>query len=140
MLKNFEYPAQRDILPNMLKDFSDYVSNYVKDDKMMNRLKICAEEILVNIVDYSTSKKIYMNLDYLDDKQALKFDFIDEGIPYNPLEEKPEVDIEAEIDERNVGGLGIFLYTTIMDKLEYKFEDGKNHLTTIKYLDKRKGD
>ena len=81
-----------------------------------------------------------MNLDYLDDKQALKFDFIDEGIPYNPLEEKPEVDIEAEIDERNVGGLGIFLYTTIMDKLEYKFEDGKNHLTTIKYLDKRKGD
>ena len=42
------------------------------------------------------------------------------------------MDIDADIDERSIGGLGIFLYTTMMDKMEYRYENGKNHLTAIK--------
>ncbi len=64
----------------------------------------------------------------------MRFEFVDDGTPYNPLEEKPDVDIDADIDERRIGGLGIFLYTTIMDKMEYRYEGGKNHLIAIKNL------
>ena len=64
----------------------------------------------------------------------MHFEFVDEGELYNPLEEVPEVDIDAEMDVRQIGGLGIFLYKTIMDKLEYHCDDGKNHLLAYKKL------
>ena len=134
------YPTKRELLPEMLAKITDEITKYVNDDKLINRLKICSEEILVNIVDYSQSDKLYISCEFLDSDNSLRFEFTDEGTPFNPLEEKPEVDIDADIDERGIGGLGIFLYTAIMDKVEYRYEDGKNHLITIKYLTDGKGE
>ena len=134
------YPTKRELLPEMLAKITDEITKYVNDDKLINRLKICSEEILVNIVDYSQSDKLYISCEFLDSDNSLRFEFTDEGTPFNPLEEKPEVDIDAGIDERGIGGLGIFLYTAIMDKVEYRYEDGKNHLITIKYLTDGKGE
>ncbi|MBR1729133.1 MAG: ATP-binding protein [Selenomonadaceae bacterium] len=145
MLKNLAFPAKRELLPQMLTKINDEIKSHVTDDKLINRLKVCAEEILVNIVDYAytdkdADNKLFISCEYLKDKNALRFEFVDEGTPYNPLEQAPEVDINAEIDERGIGGLGIFLYTTIMDKTEYRYENGQNHLITLKYLTDRKGD
>ena len=134
------YLTKRELLPEMLAKITDEITKYVNDDKLINRLKICSEEILVNIVDYSQSDKLYISCEFLDSDNSLRFEFTDEGTPFNPLEEKPEVDIDAGIDERGIGGLGIFLYTAIMDKVEYRYEDGKNHLITIKYLTDGKGE
>ncbi len=143
MLKDLAFPAKRELLPQMLTKINDEITAYVKDDKLINRLKVCAEEILVNIVDYAypnkeADNKLFISCEYLKDKNALRFEFVDEGTPYNPLEQVPEVDINSDIDERGIGGLGIFLYTTIMDKLEYCYKDSKNHLIAIKFLDDRK--
>ncbi len=132
MLKNLEFPAKREVLPKMLATITAEITKYTGDDKWINRLKICSEEILVNIIDYSGSSNVFISCEFVND--ALRFEFVDEGKPYNPLAEKPDVDIDAGIEERGIGGLGIFLYTTIMDKMEYKFEDGKNHLIAIKNL------
>lgn len=101
---------------------------------MIKLLKVCAEEILVNIIDYSGSEKIHVSCDFPADENTLLFEFVDDGKLYNPLEEVPEVDIDADLDERRIGGLGIYLYTKIMDKLEYHCEDGKNHLLAYKKL------
>lgn len=128
------YPAKRELLPEMLQKVSEEIFKHVSDKILINRLKICSEEILANIIDYSNSDKLYISCEFLDSDNSLRFEFTDEGMPFNPLEEKLEVDIDAEIDERSIGGLGIFLYTTIMDKMEYRYEDGKNHLIAIKKL------
>lgn len=134
MLQNKEFPAEREILPQILTEITNEVKKYFTDVKWINRLKVCAEEILVNIIDYSGSEKVWVSCDFLADEDTLRFEFVDEGELYNPLEKVPEVDIDAEFDERRIGGLGIFLYTTIMDKLEYHCEDGKNHLLAYKKL------
>lgn len=134
MLKDLAFPAVRENLPQILSTITAEIKKYFHDDKWINRLKVCAEEILVNIIDYSGSKNVYVTCEFLDAENALRFEFADEGTPYNPLEEKPDVDIDADIDERRIGGLGIFLYTTIMDKMEYRYEGGKNHLIAIKNL------
>ena len=134
------YPTKRELLPEMLVKITDEITKYVNDDKLVNRLKVCSEEIIVNIVDYSQSDKLYISCEFLDSDNSLRFEFTDEGTPFNPFEEKPEVEIDAGIDERGIGGLGIFLYTAIMDKVEYRYEDGKNHLITIKYLTDGKGE
>lgn len=134
MLQNKEFPAKREVLPQMLAEITVEIKKYFTDEKWINRLKVCSEEILVNIIDYSGSEKVYVSCEFSASENALRFEFVDEGELYNPLEEVPEVDINAKPDERRIGGLGIFLYTTIMDKLEYHCEDGKNHLLTYKQL------
>ncbi len=134
MLQSKEFPASREILPQALTEITAEIKKYFTDDKWINRLKVAAEEILVNIVDYSGSEKFFISCDFLEDEQTLRFEFVDEGELYNPLKEVPEVDIDAELDERQIGGLGIFLYETIMDKLEYHCDDGKNHLLAYKKL------
>lgn len=134
MIKDLAFTAKRENLPQMLSTLTEEIKKYFKEDKWINRLKVCAEEILVNIIDYSGSKMLYISCEFLKEKNALQFEFADEGTPYNPLENTLEVDIDAEMDARNIGGLGIFLYTTIMDKVEYRHENGKNILTAIKNL------
>lgn len=134
MLHMKEFPAERKVLPQILTEITGEIKKYCTDNKQINRLKVCSEEILTNIIDYSGSAKVYVSCDFLADEETLRFEFVDEGTLYNPLEEVPEVDIDAEFDELQVGGLGIFLYTTIMDKLEYNCADGKNHLLAYKKL------
>ena len=134
MLKNITFPAERNLLPQMVSQFEVEISKYVKDTIWINRLKLCTDEILTNIIDYSGSKNLSFSCEFLESEKALRFEFIDEGKPFNPLENNSEVDIDAEIDARNIGGLGIFLYTTIMDKIEYRNEGGKNILTVTKFL------
>ena len=132
MLKSLSFPAKRELLPQMLEQIMEIIKQYFKDDKWINRLKVCSEEILVNIIDYSNSETLSVTCEFLEEENALRFEFVDSGTPYNPLEAPPEVDVDAEMDDRAIGGLGIFLYTNIMDKVEYKYENGKNHLITIK--------
>jgi protease I len=126
-------------LPCMLDTIMQEVKQYVGDEKLLNRLKLCCEEILVNIIDYAyteTKGNVYVSCEYLTEKHSLQFVFADEGTPYNPLAKKSEVDLEASIEERPIGGLGVFLYTTIMDKVEYKYMNQKNHLILEKLLPK----
>lgn len=134
MLHKKEFPALRELLPQMLSEITDEVKKYFTDDIWINRLKVCSEEILVNIIDYSSSKKIFVSCEFDEAENALRFEFVDEGKLYNPLEEAPTVDLEKDISERAIGGLGVFLYTTIMDRLEYNSDDGRNHLIAYKKI------
>ena len=59
--------------------------------------------------------------------------FIDGGVPFDPLTRKaPDVTLSAE--EREIGGLGIFLTRKLMDEVRYRREDGRNILTLRKRL------
>ena len=59
--------------------------------------------------------------------------FSDHGVPYNPLaKDDPDVTLSAE--ERQIGGLGIFLVKKTMDDISYEYRDGKNILTIKKNL------
>ena len=59
--------------------------------------------------------------------------FIDSGVPYNPLE-KSDPDVDLSADDRQIGGLGIFLTKNFVDDISYQFLDGRNILKIEKYL------
>ena len=66
-------------------------------------------------------------------RKAIALTFIDEGVPYNPLEkEDPDTTLSAE--DRKIGGLGIYMVKKNMDEMEYEYSDGKNILSMKKYL------
>ncbi|MBQ5474118.1 MAG: ATP-binding protein, partial [Lachnospiraceae bacterium] len=66
-------------------------------------------------------------------KGQLDFIITDSGMPFDPTQ-RPEVDINASLDARPIGGLGIHLVRQLMDSVSYRREDGKNILTLIKMI------
>lgn len=99
------------------------------------KVTLAVEEIFVNISSYAYKDEgpVTIIFDYNEDNKNLSLSFIDEGKEYNPLE-KEEPDLSLSSTERSIGGLGIFLYKTIMDDVSYKRENNKNILTISKKL------
>ena len=76
-----------------------------------------------------------MNLGIGFNKESgtITFRLTDKGVPFNPLE-KPDPDITLSAEDREVGGLGIFITKQTMDSLAYTYENGNNILTMVKTI------
>jgi len=101
--------------------------------KAQMQLDIAVDEIFSNIVFYAYAPGFgdaTVQIEF-DDTPAVSITFIDSGTPYNPLaKDDPDVTLSAE--ERKIGGLGIYIVKKTMDKVDYRYEDGKNILTLVK--------
>lgn len=107
--------------------------------KLLLQISLAVEEIYVNIVHYAYpegavgSAVVTCAID--ENEERIQICFTDSGVPYNPLM-KEDVDITLTAQERQVGGLGIFMVKKSMDGLSYIYKDGKNILTIEKALSK----
>jgi anti-sigma regulatory factor (Ser/Thr protein kinase) len=104
--------------------------------KMQTQLAIAVEEIFVNIASYAYGSEGdggNTTISVADDAEKVFVTFEDCGVPYNPLL-KEDPDITKSADEREIGGLGIFMVKKMMDGMDYRFEDGKNIFTIYKTL------
>lgn len=95
-----------------------------------SRAELVAEEICVNIIKYAYGNEPgYLDIDLENGpKDTLTIHFTDKGKPFNPLEiDKPDVDLSLE--DRTIGGLGIFLTKEIADSCSYTRQGDANVLT-----------
>ena len=119
---------------------TDFVENLVDpiDCPMKSKmlLSIAIDELLSNIVHYAYTPEIgdvIVEVDISENPTCVTITFIDTGIPYNPLEQdNPDTNLSAE--DREIGGLGVFITKNIIDEITYLREDDKNKLTIKKYL------
>ena len=96
--------------------------------KVVSKLQIVADEIYSNIVRYSQAKNAKVTA--VQNGTVLSLRFEDDGKPYDPTT-AAEPDITASAEEREIGGLGIFLVRNMMDSMDYKYKDGHNVLTLL---------
>ena len=68
-----------------------------------------------------------------NETRNITFLMSDRGVPFDPLK-KPDPDTTLSAEEREIGGLGIFITKKTMDLVTYSYEDGKNILTMIKKI------
>jgi len=102
--------------------------------KTQNQVAISIEEIFVNIAHYAYNPEVgAARISITISDNTLKLIFEDSGKPYNPLE-RADPDITASVEDRTIGGLGIFMVKKIMDTVQYRYEDGKNRLTMTKLI------
>lgn len=103
-------------------------------DKTRMQVAMAVEEIYVNIVDYAYfpgTGDVEVHCSLKEAPLQVIIEFRDGGQPFDPLEH-PEADISLSADEREVGGLGIFMTRQLMDEVDYRYEHGKNILTLKK--------
>ena len=104
--------------------------------KFKMQLDIAVEEIFVNIANYAYAPekgKATVRIEVSGDPVTVIITFIDRGVPYDPLK-KDDPDVTLSANEREVGGLGIFMTKKIMDDISYEYNNGQNILTLKKTI------
>lgn len=97
--------------------------------KVVSQINIAVDEIFSNIVRYSGATSVSIGCRAEKDHVVLRF--ADNGRPYDPTE-KDDPDITLSAEERDIGGLGIFMVKKTMDDISYVYADGFNILTIQK--------
>lgn len=105
---------------------------------MKNQIQIdmAVEELFVNIAHYAykgTAGDAVILAGPDPKTGVLRITFMDWGVPFDPLA-KADPDISLSVEEREIGGLGIFMAKKIMDTMDYKYENGQNILTMTKKI------
>ena len=104
--------------------------------KIQTQIDIAVEELFVNIAHYAyqpETGQATVRVEIQEDPLAAIITFIDSGMPYDPLA-RPDPDVTLPAEEREIGGLGIYMVKKSMDNVIYEYKDGRNVLTIRKNL------
>ena len=103
------------------------------DPALVFHVNLAVEELATNIMSYGHSVGLHeFEVILKSELDQLSIDIWDDGRPFDPLTDAPEPDLDASLEDRRIGGLGIYFAETLMDEMRYEREDGRNHLTLIK--------
>ena len=104
--------------------------------KAQMQINIAIDELFGNIAHYAYNPDVgeaTVRVEVQEDPLNVIITFIDGGVPYDPLT-TDDPDITLSADERQIGGLGIFMVKKSMDDIAYRYENGKNILTIRKKI------
>ncbi len=126
-------PAEIERLPEVLSFVEEQLEEIGCPMKAQMQISVAVEEVYVNIASYAYAPGTGEATILLErtEEPAVTITFIDSGVAFNPLEkEDPDVSLPAE--EREIGGLGIYMTKKTMDEVRYERVGGNNVLTLIK--------
>ena len=120
------------------------VTNFVNEQlealdcpmKAQMQIDIAIDELFGNIAHYAYNPEIgkaTVRVEVIEDPLAVVITFIDNGVPYDPLA-KADPDTTLSAEEREIGGLGIYMVKKSMDDITYEYKDGQNILAIKKNL------
>lgn len=117
---------------------TDFVNEYLEEIgcpmKAQMQIAIVIDEIFSNIAHYayaSATGDARVSVDFDSKSGSVVLSFADEGVRYDPLT-NIDPDITLSADERQIGGMGIFMVKKLTDKVAYEYTEGKNVLTVWK--------
>ncbi len=133
VLKNDRFELER-----LTAAFDEFADRHQVADEARFQLQLCLEEMVLNVINYGfddgAEHEIHVDFEFQIDSQLITVNILDDGRRFDPLTEVPEPDIEAKLEDRTVGGLGVHFVREFMDNAHYRHEKGKNRLTLIKKL------
>ena len=104
--------------------------------KAQMQIDIAIDELFGNIAHYAYNTEIgsaTVRVEVSEAPLAVIITFIDNGVPYDPLG-KDDPDITLSAEEREIGGLGIYMVKQSMDEITYEYKDGQNILKIKKNI------
>ena len=124
--------SRRDELENIFGAVAGMAQQEAWSPELVFRVNLALEELVLNIVDYGFDEGLHeIEITLTSDADALTIEIVDGGRPFDPLKDAPQPDVDAPVEDRPVGGLGVHLVRTLMDQMHYRREKGKNHLTLV---------
>lgn len=126
------FEASDESLYDLLGFVEEELENMDCPLKIVMQITVCVEEIFVNIAHYAYEGKTgSMKFSIAAYDGGVEMVFTDSGIPFDPLA-KADPDVTLSAEERNIGGLGIYMVKQTMDAVAYRYENGQNIFTIRK--------
>ena len=98
------------------------------------QVNLVLEEVAINVINFGHDGSLHeIEIALTSELDALTIEVIDNGRAFDPTKDATVPDVTLPIEERPVGGLGVYLVRTMMDEMRYRREEGRNHLTLVKY-------
>lgn len=134
------FEAKTENLPKVQAFVDEQLEKWGCSMKAQMQLAVAVEELFVNIASYSYGRErkdpqtgnAVIQLRLLPNRMA-ELVFRDSGTPFDPLK-NPDPDVTKPAEERDIGGLGIFLVKKSMDEMTYRYENGQNIVTIRKKI------
>ncbi len=104
--------------------------------KAQMQIDIAIDELFSNIVHYAYhpgTGPATVRVEVIEEPLSVVITFIDQGVPYDPLA-KADPDVTLSVEEREIGGLGIYIVKKKMNEITYEYKDGRNILKIRKEL------
>ncbi len=122
-------PARREFLGRFRDFVMEAADSLALPVEVQGKIDLVLEEVLLNVMDYAYDPEQAGEVDVGCGRAGDSFRIIlrDQGRPFNPLDQN-NPDLAAGIDQRKVGGLGVFLTKQMADQLHYRHENGRNIL------------
>ena len=130
------FPAKTEALSDVLGFVETALEEYECPMKIQMALCVAIEEVFVNVARYAYGEgegDVALAVGFAEEDRTVTFRMRDSGVPFDPLK-KPDPDITLSAEEREIGGLGIFITKKTMDTVTYAYENGENVLTMIKKI------
>ena len=101
------------------------------------KTNLVLEEFGLNIMNYGYDEGIHtFDVSLTSSADTITIEFVDDGRPFNPLEDVKAPVLDSEIQDRPIGGLGIHFVMELTDDFQYRRENSRNHSTmTIRKSD-----
>ena len=134
-VKERMFEARRENLDEVISFIEEKLRQWECPARVMIQLDVAVEELFVNISDYAYGEKhgnVAVRIGLYPDGTA-EITFRDNGVPFDPLK-KQDPDITKSAEEREIGGLGIYLVKKSMDDVQYRYENGRNIVTIRKKI------
>ena len=134
-MKELTLAATIDNLPEAVSWLESLLEELDCPLKAQMQLSVAMDELFSNVSNYAYpdgAGDVTILMEKLD-PPAIQLTFIDRGIPYDPLK-KEDPDITLSAQERQIGGLGIFMVKKTMDEIAYEYKDGQNFVTIRKRI------
>ena len=122
-----------------IPQLADFVEAIAQEKQLSQSLamgiNLALEEAVSNVIMYAYPKETdgMVDVDAIIRKDSLEFIISDSGVPFDPTAAH-EVDINAPVEDRPIGGLGIHLVRQLMDTVSYERKENKNYLKMKKHL------
>ena len=136
MMKELTVDAAIENIPAVTAFVDEQLEQYDCPVKAQMQIDIAIDELFSNIAQYvytPKTGKATVRVEVMENPMAVVITFIDNGVPYDPLV-KADPNVSLPADERQIGGLGIFMVKKSMDEINYEYKNGQNILTIKKHI------
>ncbi|MBQ8136985.1 MAG: ATP-binding protein [Clostridia bacterium] len=135
-MKEIKLTAKVENLPKLMAFIDAELEAVDCSMKAQMQIDVAVDELFANIASYAYAPgtgQAAIRFDYDKASRTVTIAFWDSGVPFDPLA-KADPDVNATAEEREAGGLGIFLVKKTMDHVEYRYTNGSNVLTIQKQI------
>ena len=130
------FSAKTEVLPDVLQFVEETLESYECPMKIQTAVCVAIEEVFVNIAHYAYGDgegDVTVHISFDEDSRMVTFRISDKGVPFDPLK-RTDPDVTLSAQEREIGGLGIFIVKKKKETVDYVYENGENVLTMNKKI------